>query len=117
MTHWNNHPAYVAHRVPGGIAAQRSLDPESSEVRELLEELDDAMFDAIPGNPAALKAAAALWNRAVAELGWELVEESREQYLRYAVEITRQFEWSGAHEPEKAVAAIEVIELLTRNCA
>jgi hypothetical protein len=118
MTHWNHQPAYALHRPPVGLASGRPpLDPESAEVRELLEELDDAMFEAIPGNPAALKTAALLWRRAVDELGWELVEESREQYLRFAVEITRQFEWSGVHEPEKAVAAIEVIELLTRNCA
>jgi hypothetical protein len=118
MTHWNRQPAAAPLRTTIAVAAGRpSLDPESSEVRELLEELDDAMFDAIPGNPTALKTAAMLWRRAVDELGWELVEESREQYLRYAVEITRQFEWSESHEPDKAVAAIEVIELLTRNCA
>lgn len=117
MTHWNHRPAYAAHRLPGGVAAPPALDPESSEVRELLEELDDAMFDAIPGNPAALKTAAMLWRRALDELGWELVEESRDQYLRYAVETTRQFEWSGSHEPANAFAAIEVIEMLTRNCA
>jgi hypothetical protein len=90
-------------------------DPESPEVRELLETLDDAMFAAIAGNDGALQRARDLWTHVVATLGWELIDESREQYLRYAADVTRRSEVSEIRNPAAAVAAIEVIELLTRD--
>lgn len=114
-----NRSPHGGHRPPTigrcALTAAPRLDPESVEVRELLEALDDAMFTAIAGGVAALKSAVELWARAIDALGPELVEESREQYLRYAVEMTRQFEWNGTRDPGRAMAAVEVIELLTRN--
>jgi hypothetical protein len=90
------------------------LDPDSPEVRELLESLDDAMFAAIAGEAAPLREARQLWQQAVDELPPELVEESREQYLRYATEVTRRFEAAEIREPKQALAAIEILQLLTR---
>jgi hypothetical protein len=115
MLHSADHALHSLHRHPAGGPTRSPLDPDSDDVRELLEALDDAMFAAIPGDAAALRTATALWTRAVNELGWQLVEESREQYLRYAVEVTRQFEWSETRDPAKTMAAVEVIELLTRT--
>lgn len=97
-------------------ASHRSIhDPESPAVRDFLEDLDDIMFAAIAAQSGAVDRARDLWTRAIRELGPELLEESREQYLRYAAEMTRRFETKEVRNPAIAVAAIEVIELLTRG--
>ena len=89
------------------------LHPESEHVRVMLEELDDVVFQAIRGDANSLVLAQQLWPRVVHEIGRDLVEESREQYLRYAIDITRQLEQDRRHRPEHALAVIEVIEMLT----
>lgn len=112
-TNSTHHAAHRPHSAPSRAGAK--LDHDSPEVRERLEALDDAMFAAIAGDNAALRATGDMWRQAVDDLGWEHVEESREQYLRYAVEVTRRFEWNETRDASKAMAAIEVIELLTRG--
>ena len=56
------------------------LHPESDEVRALLEELDDVIFLAIRGDAESLELTRKLWPIVIERIGWELVEESREQY-------------------------------------
>jgi hypothetical protein len=87
---------------------------DSREASELLESLDDAMFAAIAGDETALRPARELWSRALAALSPELLDESREQYLRFAVDETRRFESDQTRDLAKAMIAVEVIELLTR---
>src|SRR5262245_29582122 len=89
-----------------GLRRRRSAsDPraQAPEVRELLELLDDAVFDALGGCQTALAKTRQLWPEVVATLGAELVEESREQYLRYAVELTRRFEFKEIRNPAIAM--------------
>ena len=45
-------------------------------------------------------------------LGWELVDESREQYMRFAVETTRRLQNQEMRSPEHSLAALEVMSLL-----
>jgi hypothetical protein len=87
--------------------------PESREAHELLEQLDDAMFLAIGGDPKLVDAARKLWAVAQNCLTSEQLEESREQYLRYALELTRVAEYNAARDPSKMLVAVEMIELLT----
>ena len=114
-------PRHTPHAPHGPPAGQRAAvggckqHEDTPEVRELLEALDDAIFGALSGCEASLQKARMLWPGAVESLGWELVEESREQYLRYAVEVTRRFEAQEIRNPSLALAALEVIELLTRG--
>ncbi len=91
------------------------LHPESDHVHAMLEQLDDVIFSAILGDAQSLDQARALWPQVVVEIGWEQVEESREQYLRYALEVTRRFETDDIRSPERAISALEVISLLTKN--
>ncbi len=101
---------------PGSSCANaRPLNPEAPEVREALEALDDAMFAAMAGDAEALQRAPALWSQAVTGLGPELVDESREQYLRFAAEVTRRFQAREIRNPAAAIAALELIELLSRD--
>jgi len=91
------------------------LHPESELVHAMLEELDDVVFSAVCGDAGALEQARTLWPQVVTAIGWELVEESREQYLRFAIDVTQRLETSSTRKPEHAVAALEIISLLTRD--
>ena len=91
------------------------LNPDSDQVRALLEELDDVVFMAIRGDRQCLEQARTLWPEVVRQVGWEMVEESREQYLRYSTDIARRFEQDAIRDPARALAAIEVIELLMHD--
>lgn len=111
-----------AHRAPAVAAISiehraTPIDPESREAHDLLEALDDAMFEAISGDETALERARDLWQRAVTALVGEQVEESREQYLRYAVETSHECAAGEVRAPAKMIAAAEVISWLTRGAA
>jgi hypothetical protein len=103
--------SHSAHAPP----AEHAVEEDAARVRERLESLDDAIFGALGGCTTALAKARQLWPDAVHSLGWDQVEESREQYLRYAVEVTRRFESHEIRDPARALAALEVIELVTRG--
>ncbi len=86
------------------------------EVVRELEKLDDTMFSAIRGEPEALALAEALWHQVVRSLGPELVEESREQYLRYAMTVWEESQAEQEQRtPEHAAAALEIITLLSED--
>jgi hypothetical protein len=101
--------------VPTNGLPSYLLSPETEEMRELLEDLDDAIFAALQGSDESLDKARALWPQAIAEIDEELVEESREHYLRFAVETSQRFRPDENRSPERAVAAIEIILLLTES--
>ena len=106
-----NAPATRPSRLP---------DSPSGPALDLLEQLDDVIFEALRGCTTSLAKAEHLWPKTVAYLGWEAVEESREQYLRYALDVTRPADESsdltghGLRTPEHSIVALEVIELLLR---
>jgi len=100
--------------LPSELPSQL-LHPKSEHVRAILEELDDVIFHAISGDSQALTQARVLWPQVIAEIGWELVEESREQYLRYAIEVTQRFGNEDVRTPERAISALDVISLLAKD--
>ena len=104
----------AADSLPGKLPSQL-LHAESELVRGMLEELDDVIFSAVHGDAEAQARAQVLWSQVVVEIGWDLVEESREQYLRYTVDVIQRLEYSPAEKPERAIAALEIISLLTKN--
>ena len=83
------------------------------EIQAKLESLDDAVFEAIDGHDESLGRLRSLWPALLAELGEDLLAESRQQYLRYAISI-----WGdnpGAAllgNPVRAIRAVEVLCLL-----
>ena len=88
------------------------LSPETDQVRELLEELDDAIFGAIGGSEKSLKHAQKLWPRATAEIDPKLLEESREQYLLFALEATQRLE-NPTRTPEQVLYALDIVVMLS----
>jgi hypothetical protein len=80
-----------------------------------LEALDDVIFAAIDGDPAALQKSEAAWQQAVSDLGQETVEETRNQYLRHAQGVWESLRRTKAQPPHKIFAAIEIIGLLVNR--
>jgi hypothetical protein len=89
------------------------LDPESPRVLETLEALDDAVFEAMGGSAEAIGRLGALWPAVRTELGDQLVSESREQYLRYALSIWQECLGGGVvRDPARAIHALDVLCVL-----
>ena len=120
-----NHRPHAAHlRGQGTPTAQDLLpgqlpsyllDIDSDEVRELLEELDDAIFAAIAGCEEQLNEARKLWPRALSELDADLVEESKEHYLEFALEVLKELQKREPWSLENTLTAIELIEFLRNH--
>jgi len=108
MHHELEHGHLLSTELPSHL-----LHPESAQLQHLLEELDDVIFLAIKGQPDAMHQAHILWPKVLRQVGWNLVEESREQYLRFANDIYRELDREGAGSPERSIAVLEIIELLT----
>lgn len=113
--------AHAAHRPPGetGAAAIRAdapskhLHPDSAEVLEKLEMLDDVVFGAVSGNGESLEMLKSLWPQIRDELGEDLVAESREQYLRYALSVWDEYAGcGGVRDPSQALRAMDVLCVL-----
>jgi len=95
------------------LAPSASLDPHCPEVLQQLEHLDDVVFDAISGQETSLDELRTLWPEVCASLGEELLLDSREQYLRYALAIWEENPGAGTkRQPAKAVQALEVLCIL-----
>jgi hypothetical protein len=90
-----------------------SLEPTSPALLQRLEYLDDMVFEAINGQATALEELETLWPEVLAELGEELVAESREQYLRYALTIWDEcIDPESLRNPSRAVQALDVLCVL-----
>jgi hypothetical protein len=90
----------------------KSLAGQPPEVLELLERIDDLVFTAISGDDRALAELEVLWPTVVAQLDEDLVEQSREQYLRCALSICGESTEDRVQRPERAVSAIDVLCVL-----
>jgi hypothetical protein len=89
------------------------LEVDSPAALEQLEALDDAVFDAMGGCAAAIDRLGTLWPAVRRELGDELLSESREQYLRYALSIWEDCVGDGTiRDPTRAVHALNVLCVL-----
>lgn len=102
-------------KPPGGVELDPAqvLGTQCPAALEQLERLDDAVFEAIAGKPGALDELRKLWPEVLSRLGPELVEESREQYVRHALRVWRDcVEGDQIRNPSLAVAAMDVVCLL-----
>ena len=93
-------------------SATCSREETRPDVIAQLESLDDVIFAAIDGDPAALQDSGQAWQRAVAELGHDAIEETRRQYLRRAQGVWESLRRQDVQPPHKVLAAIEIIGLL-----
>jgi hypothetical protein len=84
----------------------------SPEVVEHLESLDDVIFPAIDGDEQALEKVEPVWREAVASLGPEFVQESRNQYLRYARATWEFLRKNAPNQRQRMIALLHIIALL-----
>jgi hypothetical protein len=97
-------------------AVQRPPGRAHEPAVERLELLDDLVFEAIAGKPGALEQLQLRWPQTLAELGHEMVDESRSQYLRHAISVWQDcIEAEQMSNPRLAVAAIGVISILLKD--
>jgi hypothetical protein len=89
-----------------------ALCAQPAETIELLERIDDLVFEAIAGDERALTELQVLWPTVSDQLDSVLLEQSREQYLRCALSIWSDCVEGQVHRPERAVAAIDVLCVL-----
>jgi len=83
---------------------------------EKLGELDDVVFEAIAGRAAAVERLQTLWPEVLRMVGDDLVAESREAYLRHAVE--KWHECAAAEtlrNPKLAVTLMDVLAILLQE--
>jgi hypothetical protein len=116
------HPRFQrASQVPGPAPADGVAPPDPAQVLgaacpaaiEALERLDDTVFEAIAGKPGALEQLQKLWPEVLAQVGPDLVDESREQYLRHALRVWRDcVDGDQIRNPALATTAIGVVCLL-----
>jgi len=86
------------------------------EVLERLEHLDDVVFDAIAGNTHAMEELGVLWPQLLGQLGEEILAESRQQYLRWALaSLESRLDPQADYDPERASQVVEVMCLLLEN--
>jgi hypothetical protein len=78
-----------------------------------LEYLDDLVFEAIRGETTALEELKGFWPDLLHELGEQLLAESRQQYLRYALQIWETaVQPDGLRNPSRAMQALDVLCVL-----
>jgi hypothetical protein len=78
-----------------------------------LEALDDVVFPAIDGDETAIHRVEPAWLEAIATLGPEAVNESRQQYLRYARATWNFLKSQALERPCQLVAVMQIIMMLT----
>jgi hypothetical protein len=104
-------PAAIAAAHMAGPSAQ--LDAHNPAVQEALERLDDLVFDAVAGRTASLDQLKALWAEVERDVDSQLLAESREQYLRYALSLWEQGgQRDGEPDMARAVQSLEVLCVL-----
>ncbi len=113
------HPCYGEDGAAASAASCKAsppsvlLDPDDPEVLAKLEHLDDLVYDAIAGKVEAIHELQEYWPRVRDQLGDELLVDSQEQYLRYALSTwTESIEPDSLREPTRAVHSLEVLCVL-----
>ncbi len=105
-------PPVVKHRPAKVVGPSSLLGVTSVELLDKLERLDDLVYDTIDGRRPALDELTQLWPELIAQLPRELVAESREQYLRFALALWEKSMTDGVRDPKWAVAALDVLAVL-----
>jgi hypothetical protein len=97
-------------------APSQLRDADSPEVVAKLEALDDAVFGALQGDTSAWAELHKLWPALKSELSNDLLVESHEQYIRYAISIWQEpANMEGDHDPARALTALEVLRVLCKE--
>jgi hypothetical protein len=90
-----------------------ALGDKCPDAMEQLGQLDDMVFEAIAGRAGAMESLRVLWPQVKSKVGVALIEESREQYVRHAMQVWKEcIEGDGKRSPAMAVKVMDIISLL-----
>ena len=90
-----------------------ALGNKCPDAVEQLGQLDDMVFEAIAGRPGAMESLRTLWPQVKSKVGAGLIEESREQYVRHAMQVwTDCIQGDDDRSPAMAVKVMDIISLL-----
>jgi hypothetical protein len=94
-------------------APSRSLGVSDPAAMEKLERLDELVFDALAGNESSLELLKLVWPALRCDLEPALIDESREQYLRYALSVWSELTGAdGQRDTARAVQSLEVLSVI-----
>ncbi|TWU00697.1 hypothetical protein Pla108_16490 [Botrimarina colliarenosi] len=79
---------------------------------ERLEQLDDTVFAALSGDPAALETVRAAWREASGSVDAALLNETRQHYIDRAQSRWRRSQQSPSDRLTLGFAALEVLAML-----
>jgi GTPase-associated protein 1, N-terminal domain type 2 len=79
---------------------------------EQLEQLDDAVYDAINGSVDAMATVNELWQQLCSQLSPATLAAAREQYLRYTLTLWDACADEPLREPQRAARALDVLTVL-----
>ncbi|TWT74645.1 hypothetical protein Pla123a_34690 [Posidoniimonas polymericola] len=108
-------PAPAADPLPlsAGVRVRCATGEElTPQQLEQIEALDDVIFAALDGNPAALDESARLYRQAAAQTHPAALDESREQYLKKAESIVADYRTQAGASLAKTFAALEILTLV-----
>ncbi|MBL9122383.1 MAG: hypothetical protein JNG90_02040, partial [Planctomycetaceae bacterium] len=98
-------------RRPAGLTDEpaRRAGAADPQMFEILDLLDDAVFDALDGRDGALEQLRKVWPQAVRHVGAEILGESKEEYVKRALAHWHQ---EQAQHPGRDAAAANLLEVL-----
>jgi hypothetical protein len=102
-------PPGVALAAGSGADVHTVADPATVE---LLEQLDDAVYEAVNGSPTAPESVAQLWTQLSKRLKPATLSAMREQYLRYALSLWDACLEEAVRQPQRAIGALDVLAVL-----
>jgi len=107
-------PAAIKHRGPALAltSSQQTHTVTDPETIELLEQLDDTVYDCIHGAPGAIETIGTLWQKLSGRLRPDVLAAAREQYMRYALTLWEACLDSGTRQPQHAMRALDVLTAL-----
>ena len=104
--------------APRRTGPSQLLAVDHPEVREKLERLDDLVYDAMAGKEAAADELREYWPHVRVALGEELLAESCEQYLRYAMSLWDEcIGPEGVRQSSRTARSLEILCLMFEQVA
>lgn len=99
----------LAFAAGSGANVHTVADPA---VLELLEQLDDVVYEAINGPSTATEKVAPRWAQLSLRLKPSMLSALREQYLRYALSLWDASVDEAVRRPERAIGVLDVLAVL-----
>jgi hypothetical protein len=107
-------PTAAKHRGPALAltSSQQTHTVTDPTTIDLLEQLDDAVYDCIHGAPNVIETVGSLWQKLSERLRPDVLAAAREQYMRYALTLWEACHDSALRQPQKAMRALDVLTAL-----